>query len=383
MVGRDVSRKRRIVYISGTRADFGLMASTLRLINHSERFDLSIIVTGMHLSSLHGATISDIEASGLPIGARVLVDDMASTGATMAKNIGRMIEGFVDAFERLKPDVVLVLGDRGEMLAGALAAIHLNVPVAHVHGGERSGTVDEPVRHAISKLSHIHLVATKESADRLVRMGESPEHIFVVGAPGLDGIAEDANIDRATLFGKYGLDASLPLALVLFHPVLQEAAMGGAYGAEVLDALDKRIQLLALKPNSDAGSEAIRVELEARAGRGDLTLVTHLPRNEYLSFLKQADVLVGNSSSGIIEAATFGTPVVNIGSRQSMRQRNDNVIDVSISEPVIRAAIAAALAAPRGSGYNLYGDGQAGPRIVGHLAETVLDDELMRKINAY
>lgn len=383
MVGPDVSRKRRIVYISGTRADFGLMASTLRLMHQSEAFDLSIIVTGMHLSSVHGATVRDIEASGLPIGARIVVDDIASTGATMARNIGRMIEGFVDAFERLKPDIVLVLGDRGEMLAGALAAIHLNVPVAHVHGGERSGTVDEPVRHAISKLSHIHLVATTESAERLVRMGESPEHIFVVGAPGLDGITEDANIDRGTLFSKYGLDASLPLALVLFHPVLQEADVAGGDGAEIIDALDKRFQILALKPNSDAGSEAIRAEFEARAGRGEFALVTHLPRNEYLSFLKYADVLVGNSSSGIIEAATFGVPVVNIGSRQSMRQRNANVLDVPVSEPAIRAAIAAALSAPRGTGYNLYGDGHAGPRIVARLAETVLDDKLMHKINAY
>jgi len=383
VVGSDVSCKRRIIYISGTRADFGLMASTLRLIHQCEMFDLQIVVTGMHLSSLHGATIGDIEATGLPIGARIVVDDIASTGATMAKNIGRMIAGFVDAFEQLAPDIVLVVGDRGEMLAGALAAIHLNIPVAHVHGGERSGTVDEPVRHAISKLSHIHLVATTESAERLVRMGESAEHVFVVGAPGLDGIKEDANIDRATLFGKYGLDASLPLALVLFHPVLQEADMGGADGAEILNAMDKRIQILAFKPNSDAGSEAIRAELEARAGRGEFTLVTHLPRSEYLSFLKHAAVLVGNSSSGIIEAATFGLPVVNVGSRQSLRQRNTNVLDVPVSGSAIREAIATALSAPRGTGYNLYGDGQAGPRIVAHLAEAVLDDKLMRKINAY
>lgn len=383
MVRSEVSQKRRVVYVSGTRADFGLMASTLQLIHQSERLDLAIVATGMHLSALHGATIGDIEAQGLRIGARVPVDDTASTGAMMARNIGRMLDGFVDAFEQLKPDIVLVLGDRGEMLAAALAAIHLNVPVAHVHGGERSGTVDEPVRHAISKLSHLHLVATEESAERLSRMGENPEHIFVVGAPGLDGIAQDANIDRAALFGKYGLDTTRPLALVLFHPVLQEATTGGADGAVILDALGKQTQVLALKPNSDAGGAAIRAELETRAARGDITLVTHLPRAEYLSFLKQADVLVGNSSSGIIEAATFGIPVVNVGCRQSLRQRNANVVDVPVSEPAIRAAVAMALSAPRGEGHNIYGDGQAGPRILTHLAGAVLDDQLMRKINAY
>lgn len=378
-----MSQKRRIVYVSGTRADFGLMASTLRLIHQSETLALAIVVTGMHLSALHGTTIGDIEASGLPIGARVPVDDTASTGAVMARNIGCMLDGFVDAFEQLKPDIVLVLGDRGEMLAAALAAIHLNVPVAHVHGGERSGTIDEPIRHAISKLSHIHFVATEESAQRLSRMGEVAERIFVVGAPGLDGIAQDANIDRAVLFSKYGLDTTRPLSLVLFHPVLQEVDTSGTDGAVILDALAGQIQILALKPNSDAGSAAIRAELEARAARGDITLVTHLPRAEYLSFLKQADVLVGNSSSGIIEAATFGIPVVNVGSRQNLRQRNGNVVDVPVSEPAIRAAVAMALSAPRGEGNNVYGDGQAGPRIVTHLAETVLDDQLMCKINAY
>lgn len=359
------------------------MKSTLHLIHQSETLDLTIVSTGMHLSALHGMTIADIEASGLPIGARVAVDDTASTGAIMARNVGRMLEGFVDAFEQLKPDVVLVLGDRGEMLAAALAAIHLNVPVAHVHGGERSGTVDEPVRHAISKLSHIHFVATEESAQRLCRMGEAPERIFVVGAPGLDGIVQDASIDRATLFRKYRLDTTRPLALMLFHPVLQEATAAGEGGAAILDALGEGIQVLALKPNSDAGSAGIRAELEARAAHGEITLVTHLPRAEYLSFLRHADVLVGNSSSGIIEAATFGIPVINVGTRQSLRQRNANVIDVPVSEQAIRAAAAAALSAPRSQSHNVYGDGQAGPRIVTHLAETVLDDQLMCKINAY
>lgn len=378
-----MSQKRRIVYVSGSRADFGLIRSTLHLIHQSKTLDLAVVATGMHLSALHGMTISDIESSGLPIGARVAVDDTASTGATMAKNIGRMLEGFVDTFEQLRPDVVLVLGDRGEMLAAALAAIHLNIPVAHIHGGERSGTVDEPVRHAISKLSHIHFVATEESAERLSRMGEAPERILVVGAPGLDGLVEDANIDRDTLFGKYHLDTTLPLALMLFHPVLQEASVAGKGGAKILDALGKGLQVLALNPNSDAGSEGIRAELETRARNGDITLVTHLPRVEYLSFLRHADLLIGNSSSGIIEAATFGIPVVNVGTRQSLRQRNSNVIDVPVSVQAIRAAVAAALSMPRGKGDNVYGDGQAGARIVAYLADAVLDDQLMRKINAY
>ncbi len=375
---------RRIAYVTGTRADFGLMGSTLQLIRASDALDLSIVVTGMHLSPAYGMTVRDIEAAGLPISARIEVEDGAPSGALMARNIGRMLAGLVDAFERLKPDIVLLLGDRGEMLAAAVAAIHLNVPVAHIHGGERSGTVDEPIRHAISKLSHFHLVATEESRERLMRMGETAERVFVVGAPGLDGIVGSASVGKGSLFEKYGLDAARPLALFLYHPVLQEAGSGEAGSAMILDAIaGKGLQILGLKPNSDAGSAGIRADLEARASRGEISLVTHLPRTEYLSFLRIADVLIGNSSSGIIEAATFGTPVINVGSRQNLRQRNANVVDVAPTREAIGQALLAVLQAPRGSGANVYGDGQAGARIVSCLATLPLDDELMRKTNAY
>lgn len=379
-----MSAKRRIAYITGTRADFGLMQSTLRLIQASEKLELIVIVTGMHLDPAYGFTVSEIEHAGLPVSMRVEVEQGLPSGAAMARNIGHMIIGFVDAFQRAQPDIVLILGDRGEMLAGALAAIHLNVPIVHIHGGERSGTVDEPVRHAISKLSNFHFVATEESRNRLIRMGEAIDSITVVGAPGLDGVQKLATVDQAALFSKYGLDPTRGLALLLFHPVLEEANDAKAGANSILSALaGEGIQVLALRPNSDGGSAEISAVLEEHAARGAIQLVTHIPRNEYQSLLKNADVLIGNSSSGIIEAASFGTNVINIGSRQNLRQRNENVIDVELESVAIKTALKSALSRGRQTPINVYGDGQSGTRIVATLENLELSGGVPRKTNAY
>ncbi|MCK1652706.1 UDP-N-acetylglucosamine 2-epimerase (hydrolyzing) [Bradyrhizobium sp. 149] len=375
---------RKVCYITGTRADFGLMQSTLVRIQQSENLDLSLIVTGMHLLPEYGLTVGQIEAAGLPIAARVAVEDGLPTGALMARNVGRMLIGFVEAFEKIAPDIVVVLGDRGEMLAGAVAAIHLDVPVVHIHGGERSGTVDEPVRHAISKLAHFHFVATDESKTRLVRMGEVAERISVVGAPGLDDLKKAALTCRENLCAGVGFDPARPVALLVYHPVLREAGMSADHAAHIIDAvLAKGFQIIALKPNSDAGSAGIRKVLEAHASAGDISLATHLPRPEFLSWLAACDVIVGNSSSGIIEAASFGTPVVNIGSRQNLRQRNANVIDCGVDRAGLDEALTRALAAVRFDRNNVYGDGRAGERIASLLAQIEVSRSSVAKTNVY
>ncbi len=373
---------RRIAYVSGTRADFGLMARTLGAIKGAPDLDLSLVVTGMHLSSDHGHTVDEIAAAGLRIAARVPVPLIPANGATMARGIGEMIGAFVTLWEIERPDIVLLLGDRGEMLAGALAALHLNIAVAHIHGGERSGTVDEPVRHAISKLAHLHMTATAEARERLIRMGECADHVYVTGAPGLDGLAVAVLPPRAEVMTAHGLDPAKPLALMVFHPVLQEAAGARADTIEILAALAQSgCQTLALMPNADAGSDGVRAALENARGQAGLALVTHLPRPDFIAAMAAADVMVGNSSAGIIEAASFGTPVVNIGRRQQLRERNANVRDTDIAGA--QAAIEAALAGGRYPAANIYGDGQAAPRIVAVLRETVLDADLMNKVNQY
>lgn len=371
---------RRIAYVSGTRADFGLMARTLAAIDATADLDLSVVVTGMHLSAAHGDTVREIEAAGLRIAARVPVALAPANGATMARGIGAMIPAFVDAFEAERPDIVLLLGDRGEMLAGAIAALHLNVAVAHIHGGERSGTVDEPVRHAISKLAHIHMTATVAARDRLIAMGEDGAHIHVTGAPGLDGLSDMPLPAREVVLQGHGLDPERPFALMVFHPVLQEAAQAHADTEALLAALEG-CAVLALMPNADAGSDGVRAALEAARERNGLALVTHLARPDFIAAMARADVMVGNSSAGIIEAASFGTPVVNVGRRQQLRERNANVRDVPVGG--VAAAIAAALTGGRFEAANIYGDGQAARRIVSVLRDTVLDAHLMNKVNSY
>lgn len=379
-----MSSRRRICYVTGTRADFGLMQSTLTAIHTHQALALDIVATGMHLSAAHGNTVDEITAAGLPVSARVAVDMGDATGATMARNIGTMLQGFVGAFEALKPDVVLLLGDRGEMLAGALAAIHLNIPVAHIHGGERSGTVDEPVRHAISKLSHIHFVATDEARERLIRMGEDAIRVCVTGAPGLDGLQELASIPKAALCRELNLDAQQRIGLLVFHPVLQEADVAGDQAKVLLQTLlQEGLQIVALMPNADAGSAAVRAELERFRNHPQVRVQTHLPRPRFVSWMAACDVMIGNSSSGIIEAASFGTPVINIGIRQNLRQRNRNIIDITPDIDSVQAALTTTLQSGRFPAENCYGDGQAGARITESLASLPLSAELLLKCNAY
>ena len=378
---------RTIFYVTGTRADFGLMASTLQQIAAHPQLRLQVAVTGMHLSPSHGSTVHDIEALGLPIVARIPTNVEDRTPAAMAQAIGEAVIGLTRALEQARPDLVMVIGDRGEMLAGAIAALHLGIPIVHLHGGERSGTVDEPVRHAITKLSHWHFVATEESRERVVRMGERPEHVWVTGAPSLDDLAQQGAKPRAQVLDELGLPASARFVLVLFHPVVQE--MDDAYQqtlalAQALrEALDgSPTQVLWLSPNADAGSAAI---LRAIGEMNDQRLrrITHLPRPLYVAALRHAEALVGNSSSGIIEAASFGTPVVNIGNRQRARERNHNTIDCAAERPAIAGAIAQVLAHGRYSPANRYGDGHSGARITHLLATLPVTAGLLDKVNTY
>ncbi|CAI2716998.1 UDP-N-acetylglucosamine 2-epimerase [Nitrospina watsonii] len=375
---------RKFVYVSGTRADFGLLRSTLLRIHADPELDLSLSVTGMHLSEHYGNTVDEIEAAGLRIAARIPVDLTETSGGAMARALGAELTGMTDALECERPDAVLVLGDRGEQLAGALAAIHLNIPVVHLHGGERSGTVDEPVRHAISKLAHYHFVATETSRERLVRMGERTDRIFITGAPGLDGLKELATRSRQDLCAAQHLDPTQPLALVLFHPVVQEMHTLPQQTVHLMEALvESGMQAVVLMPNADAGGDRIRDVIEQFRDRERFRVVVHMPREEFVSWLAGADVMVGNSSSGIIESASFGRPVVNIGTRQTGRERSGNVIDVTAGKDAILQGIRQALEADFRAVENVYGQGDAGEKIVELLKTIPLDPAILQKSNAY
>lgn len=369
-------------YLSGTRAEFGLMRSTLSQIHDHAGLELGILVTGMHLDARFGSTVREIEDSNLPIVARLPVA-LGDDGASMARAIASALIGIVETLTVRRPDCLLLLGDRGEMLAGALAALHLNIPIAHIHGGELSGTVDEPIRHAISKLSHYHFTATAGSRERLIRMGEQPGQIFVTGAPGLDGLCRHPCRPRAELARSAGFDPAAPIALVVFHPVVQQAADAGAQAEAILQALGQTegMQSLLLMPNSDAGGQAIRTAFQSPPS-GCRTLV-HLPRPEFIEWVATVDVMLGNSSSGIIEAATFGTPVIDIGERQQGRDCSSNVRHVPADSDAIAAALRECLSSGRCEVENTYGDGHSGARITSLLATLPFGPELLMKRNAY
>lgn len=376
--------KRRVAYVSGSRADFGLMARTLQLLHRSEAVEPGILVTGMHLSKKYGLTVADIEASGLPIRARVPTSVDESSGPAMASAVGEAIVGIAAELARWRPDLVLLLGDRGEMLAGAVAALHVGIPVAHACGGERTGTIDEPMRHAISKLSHYHFVATEGARERLVRMGEHGQRIFVTGAPGVDGLESFRPEARETLCQDFSIDPARPVCLMLFHPVVQEESMAGEHARRILEAVvTLGSQALVLMPNADAGGDAIRAAIQRYASHPDVRVATHLARGKFLSWMAQADAMVGNSSSGIVESASLGAWVVNVGSRQEGREQSGNVIDVPPEQEVVRRAIADVLRRPRQRWRNVYGDGRAAERIAKFVSELPLERALLFKVNSY
>ncbi|MBA3771742.1 MAG: UDP-N-acetylglucosamine 2-epimerase (hydrolyzing) [Ramlibacter sp.] len=360
------------------------MQSTLQRIAATPRLSLQMAVTGMHLSSAHGGTIGEIRASGLPICAELPLDMDTRSAGSMAVAVADCMSGLTPLLMRERPDFLLLLGDRGEMLAGAIAALHVGVPTVHVHGGERSGTVDEPVRHAISKLATYHFVATPGSRERLVCMGEDCVRIFVTGAPGLDGLSQLGEMAREDCLRSLGLSPASAFALALFHPVVQQAGQARAQAQALLHALQAvALPVIWLEPNADAGSLEILAALDGTALPAGSLRVRHLPRPLFAAALRHCEVLAGNSSAGIIEAATFGTPVVNIGERQRLRERNANVIDVPAERVPIESGLRAALNHGRWPCDNLWGDGHAGERIASLLANLPAGAQLLEKVNSY
>lgn len=377
-------KPRRVLYLSGTRADFGLMRSTLQHIVATPGLSLQVAVTGMHLSQAHGNTVEEIRATGLPICAEIALDLSTGTASGMALALADCLRGMTQLLSRERPDFLLLLGDRGEMLAGAIAALHLGVPCVHIHGGERSGTVDEPVRHAITKLSSYHFVATAGSRERLLRMGEDESRIFVTGAPGLDGLNELGVMDRADCSNGLGLADTGPFVLAVFHPVVQQAGQAHAQAVAVLQALQGiNLPVVWLAPNADAGSHEILAALDEIPLPAGSQRLRHAPRALFAAALRHCEALVGNSSAGIIEAAAFGTPVVNIGDRQRLRERTANIVDVPPERAAIEAGLRAALGHGRWPCDNHWGDGHAGERIAALLASLPAGPQLLEKVNSY
>ena len=379
----------KIAVITGTRAEYGVLSPLLHSIKNSSSIKPLIIVTSMHLLKEFGYTIKEIEEDGSEIVATI--DNLSSddTNTAMAKSVGKCIESMADVFEKIRPDMVLVTGDRGEMLAGAIAAAYMNIPVAHIQGGDVSGNIDDIARHAITKFAHIHFTATKKSWERIIKMGEEPWRIHVVGAPALDPILNKKLIEPEGLAKIYGLDLSKPILLVLQHPVTLESEETGAQIKETLDAVvELKHQTILIYPNADPGGRRMIQVIKKYEKYPFIKAFKTLSHLEYISLMKVVSVLIGNSSSGIIEAPSFHLPVVNIGTRQEGREMAENIIDVSYNKNEIIKAVKKALYDNEFKKkvkkcLNPYGHGKAGKRIMKILSEIKIDDKLLRKKIAY
>ncbi|QBY01310.1 UDP-N-acetylglucosamine 2-epimerase (hydrolyzing) [Rhodophyticola sp. CCM32] len=373
-----------IHYVTGSRADFGLVQSCLKRIDASSQHEVELVVTGQHLIDKYGGTMSEVERSALRIAGTIPVSLSGKDGQEMAIATAHELAGFASIWKTKRPDLLLVLGDRGEMLAAAIAAVNMGIHVAHLHGGERSGTVDESFRHAISKLSHFHFPATQDAATRLLKMGEEEDSITVIGAPGLVGLTDGARRKPTKLRQDFELPHSKAVALVIFHPVVQEQQCAAAQIETIIVAIQEaNLSAIILRPNSDAGGVAIDEVLNKYEMSGDIRVLTHLGRADFVSVLASCDVMIGNSSSGIIESASFSVPCVNVGSRQKNRQRNSNTVDCpSIDQSAILQAIGTALEM-KCDGENVYGDGRSDHLLLHALNNIELKPSILAKQNAY
>ncbi len=367
-------KKMHVCIVTGTRAEFGIWRPVIAAIEQSSKLELSVVVTGMHLQNEFGNTVKDVERAGVKIAAKV---PMYEPGEVPAKSLARGIEGLAAGYRKIKPDLVFVLGDRLEMLAAASAALAERIPIAHLHGGETApGVWDEQIRHAITKMAQLHFCATATARARILRMGETPEHVHQVGAPALDSVEEEWRligpiVSKVRSYIRRGKRA--PEAMLLLHPTGGTDEQEYENAAKVLAALrEADVYFYTIGPNNDPGHAGILASYRDASVKLEMSLT----QDQYWHKLAYCSFLIGNSSSGIIEAASFGVPVINLGPRQSGRERNENVIDVpwSAGTPGILRAIQRALGdrsfrqriARR---KNLYGDGKASSRIVGVLEQ--------------
>jgi UDP-N-acetylglucosamine 2-epimerase (non-hydrolysing)/GDP/UDP-N,N'-diacetylbacillosamine 2-epimerase (hydrolysing) len=376
--------KRRIGVVTTSRADYSHLYWPLRELSAHPAVDLAVFALGAHLSPEFGSTLKEIERDGFPIQARIECLLSSDTDTGMAKTIGVAILGLADALTAWRPDLLLLIADRYEMLAPASVALALRIPVAHIEGGEVSqGAIDDQVRNALTKLAHIHFTSTPTARRRVIAMGEEPWRVHHAGAPSLDHLRRSALLDRPTLEAKLGLTLTAPSILVAYHPVTildDTTAEAESLFAALAEAPG---QLIFVYPNADAGSYALIQSAKALAAtRPHTSIFVNLDAVTYWSLLANVDTMVGNSSSGIMESASFALPTVNVGMRQQGRERTRNVIDASADTSAILAAIHRALSPKFRNALsgmsNPYGDGTAA-KTIAHILTTVPLEGLLIK----
>jgi UDP-hydrolysing UDP-N-acetyl-D-glucosamine 2-epimerase len=377
--------KRRIAVVTVGRSDYGIYYPLLRAIQNDRDCELCLIVGGAHLSLFHGSTVSEIERDGFEIRARVpmLLSDDSPESVSMSIGLG--VVNFASAYNAIRPEVIVLLGDRFEMLAAAVSALPLRIPVAHIHGGELTeGAMDDAIRHSITKLSHLHFAAAPEYANRIEQMGEEPDRVFVTGSPVVDSMFSENPLSEMELDEALGAPVRDAL-LITYHPVTLEHERTAERVSALLGVLNRfENRLILTYPNADTNNAVIVDQLRNYVScHPRARLFVNLGRKKYHSLQRYVAAMVGNSSSGIIEAASFRLPVVNIGDRQKGRLRTPNIIDVPESavaiETAIRKALSESFKTSLAGMKSPYGTGDASRKIL-HVLKTVpLDGKLLRK----
>ena len=373
--------RRKICVITGTRAEYGLLRPLLRILKDDPEVELQLIVTGSHLSVQHGMTVNEIETDGFIPSAKLQVDLADDSKLGTVRAMANTTSQIADTLTRLAPAVVVLLGDRYEILAAAQAALIIGIPIAHIHGGEvTTGAFDDSIRHAITKMSSLHFVAAQEYARRVVQLGEQPSSVFNVGSLGVEIALKNSSMTSDELSHALNIELRNPILLVTYHPTTRSSESITHEIEQVLAALENfsYCTIVFTGVNADPGNSAItsRIEKFVQAESKSRSLNPSLGQHKYLSLLSLCDAVIGNSSSGIIEAPAFGKPTVNIGSRQDGRLRADSIIDVNVVQQEIQTAIETALSSTWrercSKTVNIYGSSNTAQRIADTLKTTDL-----------
>lgn len=385
-------KKRIVLGVTGIRSEYDIMSSVFRAIQQHPALELQLIVTGAHLSDLYGNTVQEIEKDGFFIADEVESLINGDRASSRVKGLAIQLQGMVQTVSRVNPDFLLVLGDREESMSTALVGAYMNIPVAHIAGGDRViGNVDDQVRHAVSKLAHLHFVTNQESYDRLIKMGEQPFRVFNVGNPGLDRLLMVPQLSLPQLSQRLGFEIkeNEPFILMIQHVISTEIDQAFEQMQITLEAVKELgIKTVLIYPNSDAGSQQIIKAIEQYRNLPFLCIAKNLPRIEFVNLMRRAGCLLGNSSAGIMEAPLLKLPVVNVGNRQKGRLHAENVQFVPHDVKAICSAVSKALfdqayRAEVARCSNPYGDGHASEKIAKVLAEIPIDDKLLIKDVTY
>ena len=376
--------KRTICVVTGSRAEYGLLVPVMEAIQHEPSFKMQLAVTGMHLAPQFGSTWREMEKDGFTIDAKVDIAVESDTAAAVTRSLGRGVMGFADMLEQLRPDLLLVLGDRYEILSAAQAALIARIPIAHIAGGDTTeGAFDEAIRHSITKMAHIHFATNEVAAKRIRQLGEDPDHIHAVGSPGIDAIKRTKLLDRQALEKELDFTFRQRNLLITFHPATLEEQPAYEQFQELLLALDRLgddVGIIFTLSNADPQGSTINDRITDYVARhGQTRMYSSLGQVRYLSVIAQVDAVVGNSSSGLYEVPTFRKPTVNIGDRQKGRLQASSVINCRPKSDDIERSIRKAFTMDCSDTSNPYGSGDSAQRIVAILKRTPDYTKLLKK----